>query len=151
MAKSRVHQLSKTKGKVFERKVATAIRRARNETASVVRRTIQSDRPYEPDVVVEGSPLWVECTDARNPDFVKKYKQARRDADQAESRRKYSEPRHPVVVWHRLAEKRIWATMRASTFQVLQSGVTLFVKWTGPDPLITLDFNDFLELPGVCR
>lgn len=138
-------KLSRTKGCVFERKVA-AILRLHWPHASV-HRSSQADRAYSPDVVVEGGPewtrrLWLELNDARNPNPRAKLEQAERDAHASTQRIGGQGDRYPVIVWHRLAERTIWATLRHSTLMALL-GVH---EPQLAHPIVTLDLPDFLAL-----
>lgn len=93
------------KGKRFERKIATILREYYPDM--VVRRTQQSDKAYESDVVVDGLPIWWECHDSKNPAIYKKLDQMEGDAP---------ENRVPVLVWKRTGDARIWVTLRLDNF-----------------------------------
>lgn len=115
-------KLSRTKGKVFERQVARQL--GKLWPGATVHRSSQADRAYHADVVIEGDApmlalrLWLELNDARDPQPLKKLAQAERDIAAIHwFKRPHSAL--PVVVWHRLAERTVWATMRASTLCVL--------------------------------
>lgn len=113
--------MQRTKGKVWERKVADMLRQ--RWPNAIVRRASQAERADNPDVFVEGEPrlerLWLECQDARNPTPLAKLEQAEGDATEwlvrATSGGWMRFPRWPVVIWHRLGERTSYATMRINT------------------------------------
>lgn len=112
--------MQREKGKTFERKVAAVIRERFGVT---VRRASQAERADNPDVFVEVGPtpltrLWLELQDARQPTPGKKLAQAENDAtawQDARSGMSGYVSRWPVVVWHKLGERTVWATMRLNT------------------------------------
>jgi hypothetical protein len=103
--------MSREKGKRFERRIADDLRRALPQ--ATIRRSLQAHRAYEPDVVIEGDAptlakrLWLELTDSRAPAPLDKLAQAERDAQ--------GKGCLEVVVWHRLGERSVQATMRLGT------------------------------------
>lgn len=144
-------KLSRIKGKVFERQIATRYRK-RWPTATI-RRALQSEKAYEPDVVVEGfAPdkaisLWTECEDSRTPDPAAKMRQATRDISRAvaSGRRAHY---IPIVVWHLTGRRRRNVTLRLSDFLVLLERSPVGEEGT---MLIQMDFDEFLSrvLPAV--
>jgi len=142
---------STTKGKVFERRIATALRE--QWPNAVVRRASQADRADNPDVLVEAGPpvlsrLWLELQDARAPTPTDKLKQAERDVARWQSTRMPSVPRLPVVVWHKLAERTIWVTTRMWVLDVLRRVDILRDRdeWAGGDRECRLEWDDFVWL-----
>lgn len=135
-------RMQKNKGKVFERKIATALRR--RFPAMTVRRSLQAHKPYEPDVVVEGVPIWWECSDTREPNPPKKMKQAERDVEKA--RAKGFDYLIPVVVWHSLAKRRVWVSIRLHSLMRVIGEDSLGLD---NNPLLTLELGEFLDLPLV--
>lgn len=142
-------KMQRTKGRVFERFVATRIRR--KFPGALVRRALQSEAAHESDVVVEGDgapaalrQLWLECNDARNPDPRAKLAQAERDASRAIDKRGVL--RLPVVVWHRIRERRIQATMRTQTLLSLLGATPPLIAVPTAGPLATLDLDELLEV-----
>lgn len=111
--------MQRTKGKVWERKVADMLRQ--RWPNAIVRRASQAERADNPDVFVEGERklerLWLECQDARKPTPLAKLEQAERDvADWVQRRSDFDHGlRWPVVIWHRLGERTSYATMRINT------------------------------------
>ena len=80
---------------------------------SAVRRSDQGKGALEPDVVIQGCPLWLELQDARKPTPLEKLAQAERDVAQTGSRLR------PVAVIHRTAARSIQAWMRCETLLYL--------------------------------
>jgi len=136
-------KLSRTKGKVFERKIAGAIRTI--WPGALVRRSSQAERAYNSDVFVQGGPpllstLWLEIHDARNPIVLKKLFQAERDV--VSLPRGYEQSFVPVVIWHKLGERSIQVTMRSWAFAWLAYDESF------PDSqfVVTMDFRSFLRM-----
>lgn len=130
---------SRTKGKVFERKIARAFRERWPE--AIVRRSSQAERAFNSDVFIEGGPpllsmLWLEMHDARNPIVTKKLKQAERDL------RDLARSAAPIVIWHKLGERSIQVTMRSWTFAFLAYGES----HPSSQFVVTLDFSSFVRL-----
>lgn len=134
---------SRNKGKAFERKIARALRDLWPD--ALVRRSSQAERAYNADVFVEGGPkllsqLWLEMHDARKPVALNKLIQAERDVrglvvtDRASC--------VPVVIWHKLGEQSIQATMRSWAFAWLAYGESF------PESqfVVTMDFRSFLRM-----
>lgn len=126
---------SRRKGRAFEQKIARELRVRWPDV--VVRRASQAERAYEPDVFVQGGPslfadLWLELHDARNPRVLDKLEQAERD----------SGSREPIVIWHRLGERTIQATMRADVFAWLAYD-QVRPEWS---TVITVDFESCMQL-----
>jgi hypothetical protein len=136
-----VSKLSRTKGRTFEQKVARIIRE--RWPSAVVHRSSQADRAYDSDVVIEpgdGIPaclprLWLELTDGRTPNPVAKLEQAERDIARLERA-----DRIPVVVWHRLREREVWASVRLRDLDRLIHGPRV------PTPtIVRMTLGDFLD------
>lgn len=134
-------KMQRQKGKVFERKIAARFRETWPDT--IVRRASQAERAHNPDVFIENGPmllqsLWLELQDARQPTPLDKLEQAERDVDAKRDGR----PRAPVVIWHRLAERTIWVTLRASVLDALRGN-----PWGDFDRTpLTLDLDDFIAM-----
>jgi len=131
-------KLSRTKGHSHERAVAAAYR-ARWPHLTV-RRSQQADKAYEPDVVVEGVPLWTECCVGAKPNPVVKLEQAERDVE------RFTEEMLAVVVWRKSGERTTWATMRAHTLLASWGGEfdALLYSVSAPDMVVTVDFDEWL-------
>jgi hypothetical protein len=133
--------MQRTKGKVWERAIATRLRRA--FPLAIVRRAIQSHRAYEPDVVIEGNApnlvrrLWLECQDARKPDPDAKLAQAERDCRAA------AMWRIQVVVWHRYRERCVQATLRRCALNVLTG--TPWQPGEFDNMAVTVDWEQLLD------
>ncbi len=137
--------MQREKGKRFERDIASQLR----ERFGVhVRRASQAERADNPDVFIETGPmkltrLWLELQDARQPTPEKKLEQSERDAAAWEAKRDNFVPRWPVVVWHRLGERKVYATLRINTL--------LDVYQPMPDArsemtqVVTMEFGAFLD------
>lgn len=134
--------MQRTKGKVFERSIATHLRRA--FPLATIRRSIQSHRAYEPDVCVDGNApdlarrLWLECHDARDPAPLEKLAQAERDC------RRAAMWRIPVVVWHRYRERRVQATLRLDALMVLTGSPFQPSEFVGMP--VTCDWEQLLDV-----
>jgi hypothetical protein len=148
-------KLSRRKGRKFEQVTATAFRELLAGRPQVaVRRSLQAHKPYEPDIVIEGADvppiiaaLWLECNDATNPNPLAKLIQAERDSSaaiKAGKRTKFYAI--PVVVWHKLGEHGIQATMRARALYYLVGVIHLGEAVRASDVLVTMDFQDFVKL-----
>ena len=117
-------KMQREKGKTFERQIASVLRAA--FPRATVRRASQAVRAYEPDVVIEGDApaivrsLWLELTDSRAPEPADKLRQAEGDVDRVVAAGLPA--RLPIVVWHRLGERRIWATARLRTLVTIAGG-----------------------------
>ncbi|HYF53753.1 MAG TPA: hypothetical protein VEA41_05800 [Salinarimonas sp.] len=85
-------------------------------------------------MVIEGSGVWLELQDARKPDPEAKLEQAERDAARVNGL--------PIVVWHRIRERKIHASMRLSTLLKL-SGVD--TVWPSTGPIVHVSFGWVLE------
>ena len=129
--------MQRNKGKAFERKVASIIRA--KFPGVTVRRSSQAERAYQSDVFCVGHPvlerLWMELCDAHKPNPSKKMKQAVRDIDVS------SLERTPVVVWHRIHEREVWATLKLSDLPPMQQSDAVW-----PETLVTMRLADFLDL-----
>ncbi len=134
-------KLSTTKGKVYERKIATLLREA--FPGVTVRRASQADRAGNSDVFVVGHPvlerLWLELTDSRAPNPFAKLQQAERDVRCA------ALDRVPVVIWHKMGERRSQATMRAGTYAEVAQWLCTEER-AARAVVVTMDLDDFLSL-----
>jgi hypothetical protein len=134
-------KLSRTKGKVFERRVASALRAQWPDAE--IRRSSQAERAYEADVFARGAPvlerLWMELQDARNPTPLAKLEQAERDV---ELRRRFQpDRRYPVVVWHRIRERVEWVTTRLWVLDAIRGNDRIW-----PDMVVTMQLDPFVEM-----
>jgi len=108
---------SRNKGQAFELVVRDQFRTAMPTLCDVltVRRSSQSERAYEADLIIEGPgvpswlcDLWVECQHANEPDPDSKYAQAIRDSNLAA--RRTGRARTPVVIWRKSKSRSMWFT-----------------------------------------
>jgi hypothetical protein len=132
-------RMSREKGKRFERAIAAELRKRWPD--AVVRRSSQAERAYQSDVFIEGGPpllsrLWLELQDARNPTPLAKLEQAERDISAAGGFRL------PVVVWHRIGERRTNVTMRLWVLDAIRAETIVRFH----DEVITLDFEAFVAV-----
>jgi hypothetical protein len=126
----------RAKGHSFERLIANAYRKRWPD--AVVRRSQQSHKAHEPDVVVEDVPLWTECNHATNANPMAKLLQAERDTADV------TETIWPVVVWRKTGSRTINATMRYGTLM----DTTGQPRRNDIEPLllvVTVDFERWLE------
>lgn len=133
-------KLSRTKGRAFEQDIARRLR-ARWPHLTV-RRSQQGDKAYEPDVVVEGVPLWLECQCAAKPTSLVKLAQAERDVE------RFTETMLPVVVWRKSGERTTWATMRLGTLLksfAPESHHRVGLGVVQDDTVVTLDLDEWLQ------
>lgn len=106
-------KLSRTKGKVFERKVAKLLREEFPEFAEDIRRSIQSRAAEESDVT--GIPnVWLELQDAAAVTPLLKLLQAEDDRPAATW--------FPVAVTHKKGTQAIDVTMRQGHYLLLAAG-----------------------------
>jgi len=141
--------MQRRKGHDFERDIARRLR-ARWPHLTV-RRSQQGDKAYEPDVVVEGVPLWLECQCAAKPAPLAKLEQAERDVE------RFAERPHPIVVWRKSGERTTRVTMATGTLLETCG----WSGWESSSPseahasvAVTLDFELWLaavNLEWVCR
>jgi hypothetical protein len=126
--------MQREKGKAFERKIAAELRALcpRGD----IHRSSQAERAREPDVVIAGdvpeiaTRLWLELQDARDPRPLDKLAQAERDVAAKRG------GALPIVLWHRIRELRVQATMRGTVYFAL-------VGFQCIDPnVLTLDWED---------
>ena len=145
--------MQRRKGRAFEQRIATILRA--HFPDAVVRRASQADRAHQSDVYVSGGPallsqLWLEANDARIPQPMRKLVQSERDAA-AQTSTPWS--RYPVVVWHKLSERRIWATTRLWTLDAIRHNS----PWWGADRLradsgngcdavVTMELSELLNI-----
>lgn len=151
-------RMQREKGKVFERKIAAQLREVMPR--ATIHRSSQADRAYDPDVVIYGDApwlgmrLWLELTDGRAPDPAAKLDQAENDArlnvERTPGIKKSAAAVFdcwlPVVVWHRLGERRIWATMRLVTL----NDIFLGERWGSQPVIVTCPWRDILERLRFC-
>lgn len=129
--------MQRNKGKRFERQLATIMRS--HFPDAIVRRASQADRAHQSDVYVTGGPpllsrLWLEAQDAAAPTPIAKLLQAERDV---------GDRSHllPVVVWHKLRQQTIHATLRLGTLDAIRCFTT-----ARRDSVVTLELRDLLGL-----
>lgn len=125
---------SRAKGKTFERAVATAYRERWPDR--VVRRALQAEKAHEPDVVVEGLPLWTECCCADSRSALSKLMQAERDCLHR------LHELCPVVVWRKTGAKTTQVTMRLATLASTLGSAPPPHRASGLP--VTLDFREWL-------
>lgn len=151
----KVGKKSRRKGRKFEQRIARALRARWPE--ATVRRALQSHKPYEPDLVIEGPAplivrsLWLELTDGKDADLrvPGKLEQAERDIDRAHPAGEWK--RYPVCIWHIIAQRRIHASMRIQTLgaimgEVVTEAAELLGDAVWADTVIEMSFEDFLNL-----
>ena len=136
--------LSRTKGKVFERKVARAFRKRWPD--AIVRRASQAERAHESDVFITGGPpilsrLWLECQDARNPTPLAKLEQAEQDIGFAHNPG-WRDTSMPIVVWHKLGAREINVSTRTWMFDELRG----MPRGIASDAVLTMTLDDFLDV-----
>ena len=140
-------KMSRTKGHNFERRIASELREL--WPGADVHRSSQADRARESDVVIDGAApeiaraLWLELQDARDPNPNGKLAQAEFDIA------KLAEPRTervPVVVWHRIQERRTQVSMRFAELVKIVDRATVV-----EDPTITLDWEAFKRILGALQ
>jgi hypothetical protein len=140
-------KLSSLKGKSYERRIANVLRR--KWPGIEVRRSSQSDKPYNSDVYVAiGSGVltqcWFECQDSRKPTPEVKLEQAERDIAgvyNVDWALQEVIPRLPVVVWHRIGERTSYATTRLWVLDAVR-GVTSPVR----SEAVTMPLEQFLDV-----
>ena len=151
--------LSRTKGKVFERKIAQVIRP--HFPYVTVRRASQAERAHNPDLFFESEHalppildrLWLELEDSATPNPRKKLEQSERDL---RSRFPVTwQSKFPVVVWHLKGSRTIWATARARTLRHLLGDLKMYDVVSGSDTslhdvvVVQVDFEDLLRMLRV--
>ncbi len=134
-------KMQRTKGKVFERRIAAALRVFWPDAE--IRRSSQAERAYEADVFARGAPvlerLWLELNDARAPQPLKKLVQAERDLATAP----FNRSRYPVVVWHRIREHVEWVTTRLWVVDRLRYSPDCDASG---NLVVTMQLPDFIDL-----
>ena len=137
-------KMQREKGKAYERDIANELRK--RWPSATVRRASQADRAYQSDVFMTGGPpilasLWLELQDARVPVPLTKLSQAERDCERT------SEPRFPIVIWHRLGERTSYATMRLKTLDSIRWPVGRPYSLRGSfDMVVTMRLGEFLDM-----
>lgn len=131
--------LSRTKGKVFERKVANVLRA--KWPGIEVRRSSQADRAVQSDIYVANGNaklerIWWELTSSKQPSPETKLEQAERDVSSS-----CALTRLPVVVWHRYGERTSYATTRLWVLDAVR-GVTSPVR----SEAVTMPLDQFLDV-----
>jgi hypothetical protein len=115
---------------------------------SRVRRSDQGRGALEPDLVIQGCPLWLELRDGREPMHYAKLAQAERDVEQTGSSLR------PVAVVHRTGAKDIQAWMRAETllyllgFDDLTDSAGCVIPLSdapGASVIVMIDYEELLE------
>jgi hypothetical protein len=143
--------LSVRRGKKFERKIAKQLRTYFPE--ATVRRSLQADRAYDSDLVVEGAQLprvlchiWWELNDEREPNPRRKLDQAHRDAALAEKRRACF--LFPLVIWHKYRSPDIHVTLQLDTLaRLLRTQLDYLPQASGAGTYpVQLELNHFLSL-----
>lgn len=127
--------MQRRKGRRFEQDVATAFRQRWPHLT--VRRAQQSGGAFEPDVVVEGVPLWTECCVGAKPNPLVKLAQAERDVE------RFTEMMLPVVVWRKSGEWTMRATMRLGVL-LETTRANFSLSYQSSDLVITVDFDEWL-------
>jgi len=128
---------SRSKGRRFERQIATALRERFPELAESIRRSIQSRQAEESDVT--GIPgLWLECQHATEPTPSKKLAQAIHDVSVAKVKST------PIAITHKTRAKGIFVHMRYSDLLKLTC-VNGHTK-EKLNMMVTITFNDFLDI-----
>lgn len=94
--------------------------------------------------------MWWECINARAPDPKKKLAQATRDMAAAVKRGKRDFV-HRVVVWHRMSERTIHATLTLADLIALMADdmvleTLLHTTRSTCDTMLTVDFADLCKL-----
>ena len=135
-------KLSTTKGKTFERKIATLFRERWPD--AVVRRASQADRAHQSDVYVTGGPpilarLWLECQDARSPTPLAKLDQAEGDIGYAHNPH-WRSVHIPIVIWHKLGAREIYATTRMWMLDVIRG-----IRHVDHDVVVTMTLPELLD------
>lgn len=124
---------SRDKGRAFEQLIVRAFKKRWPDR--VIRRGKQSHHADEPDVVIEGSSLWIETFHSSVTSPLKKLAQAERDIARG------GVHWWPVVVWRKTGGRTIQATMRVIALVATTGGEF----WGGGNDLVvTLDFEDWL-------
>lgn len=140
-------KLSRVKGAVFERFVATTYRETFPEFAEFVKRASQSHSAFESDV--HGLPgFWNECQDARNPTPLLKLEQAERDLTRAKQASNADQDRIAIAIIHKTGTpyNKTTVTMRFRSLVFLDTGRR---TETGSSNIpITISWPDFLEMCG---
>jgi hypothetical protein len=133
--------LSRTKGKVFERSIATMIRARWPWLAERIRRSIQSRAAEESDVT--GLPgFWLECQDASEPTPVEKLEQAERDVFASTTRREDC----PVAITHKKRARSIQATLRLHELIALSQDPKRKAQTKNFNIPVTIDLHAFFDL-----
>ena len=114
---------SRSKGKRFERTIATMIRERFPQYAKEIRRSIQSRAAEESDVT--GLPgFWLECNDTVQPNPLDKLEQAERDVSLSQTRKSDI----PVAITHKTGARTSQATLRLINLVRISEGTTALVS-----------------------
>lgn len=146
-------RLSRTKGVAFEQLIAVDLRRALPR--ATIHRSSQADRPYNPDVVIEGDApelarrLWLELEDSARPSPLDKLAQAERDSvhpRQTHLPGVAYPARLCVVVSHKKRARSIQATMRCEDWlEIVMPRDYMGVPLIRGIPM-TIDWEQLLEV-----
>lgn len=145
-------RMQRTKGKVFERRIARVL--AKRFEGVVAKRSSQAERADNADLITYGGPpalarLWLELNDAIAPQPLAKLAQAERDTQVAKKKLGGIE-RMPVVVWHRIREREVWATCRLEVVRALAGWPQMAAQVVWPH-VVTMTLSDFLDLVETAR
>lgn len=148
ISRSTLGKQSRNAGKTFERLIARLVRAYFD--GAVVRRSLQSERAYESDVVVEGDcpsivkEIWWECGNQKAINPERKLAQAELDASAAEQRTGVQ--KLPLVVWKQKRKHTIWVTCRLGTMLRIL-GPTTPVQYApeNQNVIVTAKLHDLLE------
>lgn len=137
----RAGRKARAKGGVFERKISKIVREHWPNTE--IRRSKQSERAYDSDIVVLNGPtilkkIWWECNDSAKPQPAKKLEQAEKDTGEFLAR--IGEIRFPVVIWHKIRSPRIFVRMTVETLCLLQC------LYCEHQEQLDMEFQDFISL-----
>lgn len=119
-----------------------------------VRRSSQSERAYEADLIVEGPgvpswlcDLWIECQHANDPDPDSKYAQAIRDSNLA--LRRTGRPRTPCVIWRKTRSRSLWFTTQLAYLTELLGLMSRELpQGRAGDLLVTVPLSELLSALG---
>lgn len=150
ITRSQLGRRSRTKGSSFERTIKNRLKQVLGLSwpGVVIRRSVQADRAYEPDVVIEGvdvpeliRDLWLECNHSKEPNPGVKLAQALRDSSIA--RMATGRHRIPMVVWRRNKARTDNVT---TTLAWLNYCTGMAYDDLHSEVEVTLPFEDLLKL-----
>jgi hypothetical protein len=133
-------RMQREKGKRYERAIAAELRVSYPNAD--IRRTSQADRAANSDLAITGGPpilsrFWLELNDAAAPNPIAKLQQAEHDV--CASTRNKGKDLLPIVIWHRLAERKSHATMRLWVLDAIRGCLSIVT-----DSVVTMTLEDFL-------